>query len=264
MSSIHPTAIVEDGARLGADVRIGAYSVVGAGVSLGDGVEIAPHVTLRGTVAIGARTRIGSFSDIGGPGQHLKALEREVGSVTVGADCVLREQVTINAGMLSDDLATTVGDRCFLMVGAHVAHDCVVGNEVIITNQGTLGGHVVMGDGAILGGLSAVHQFTRVGAYSFTGGISGLVHDLIPFGMANGQRAHLEGFNIIGLKRRGVSRAQIHEMRAAYRDIFESGDPLSVALGRYPEDGTGNAMLDEILAFLRADSKRRYCVPERD
>lgn len=263
MPDIHPTAIIEDGAAIAADCVIGPYTVIGGGVTLAEGVVTASHVVIEGNVEIGARTKIGAFSAIGGPAQHLRATEMEAGRVVIGSDCTLREQVTVNAGLLTADRATRVGDKCFLMTGAHVAHDCVVGDDVIITNHGTLAGHVHVGKGAIIGGLSAIHQHVRIGEYAFVGGMSGVEFDVIPFGMVVGNRARLEGLNIIGLKRRGVSRADIQALRAAYDRLFESGEPLSVAQESLGENG-GNALVSVVLGFIRADTKRRFCVPARD
>ncbi|MCB1477012.1 MAG: acyl-ACP--UDP-N-acetylglucosamine O-acyltransferase [Rhodobiaceae bacterium] len=263
MPDIHPTAIIEDGAAVAADCVIGPYCVIGGGVTLSEGVVTASHVVIEGDVEIGARTKIGAFSAIGGPAQHLRASQAEPGKAVIGADCILREHVTINAGMLKADRATRVGNRCFLMTGSHVAHDCSVDDDVIITNQGTLAGHVHVGQGAIIGGICAIHQHVRIGEYSFVGGMTGVEFDVIPFGMVLGNRARLEGLNIIGLKRRGVSRADIQELRAAYERLFESGEPLSVAQERFGAE-SGNALVNTVIAFIRADSKRRFCVPARD
>ena len=261
MPDIHPTAIVEDGAALAADCVIGPYCVIGPKVTLGPGVVTASHVVIEGETEIGAGTRIGAFSAIGGPAQHLRAAQMEPGRVVIGAGCIVREQVTVNTGLLSPDRTTRVGDRCFLMTGAHVAHDCGVADDVILTNHATLAGHVQIDRGAIIGGISAIHQFVRIGEYAFVGGMSGVEFDVIPYGMVVGNRARLEGLNIIGLKRRGVSRAEIRALREAYARLFESGAPLSVALEGFPAGGNDNVLVDTILDFLRADTKRRFCVP---
>ncbi|MGE0230902.1 MAG: acyl-ACP--UDP-N-acetylglucosamine O-acyltransferase [Flavobacteriaceae bacterium] len=263
MPDIHPTAIIEDGAAIAADCVVGPYTIIGGGVTLAAGVVTASHVVIEGAVEIGPRTKIGAFSAIGGPAQHLRAAEMEAGRVVIGADCILREQVTVNAGLLTGDRTTRVGSKCFLMTGAHVAHDCDVADDVIITNHGTLAGHVHVGRGAIIGGISAIHQFVRIGEYAFVGGMSGVEFDVIPFGMVVGNRARLEGLNIVGLKRRGVGRDDIRALRAAYDRLFESGEPLSVAQERFGA-ASGNELVDAVIGFIRADTKRRFCVPARD
>ena len=259
MSQIHPSAIVDPAAQIGSDCVVGPHCIVNAGAILGAGVVLAPNVIIDGIAEIGAGTKIGSFSVIAGPAQHLKSGEHEAGKVVIGANCTIREYVTINAGMLTDDRATRIGERCFIMTSAHVAHDCIVEDDVIITNQGTLAGHVHVGKGAILAGLCAVHQFTRIGNYAFIGGMSGVREDVIPYAMVNGTHARLEGLNLIGLKRRSVSREHIHQLRAAYKALFESGLGLTKARENY-EPPVGNPLVDEVLEFLSTDTNRRFCL----
>ena len=207
MTAIHPTAVIEDGAELGANVEVGPYSIVGAEVSLGDGVRLHSHVVVGGQTTIGPGTEIFPFASIGLAPQDLK-YAGEKSTLTIGARVRIREHVTMNPGTEGGGLITSVGDDCLFMVGSHVAHDCIVGNNVILANNATIAGHVQVGDFAILGGLSAVHQFVRIGAHSMIGGMSGIEQDLIPYGSAMGERARLRGLNLVGIKRRDYSRTK--------------------------------------------------------
>src|SRR6185312_14297772 len=211
-ASVHPTAVIEDGARVGSDVRIGPYCVVGSDVVLGDGVELLSHVVVAGRTSIGARTRMFPFASIGHQPQDLK-YKGEPSTLAIGTDCLIREGVTINPGTEGGGMSTTVGNSCAFLANSHVGHDCHVGNNVIFSNNVMLAGHCTVGDFAILGGGAAVIQFARVGAHAFLGGMSGLEQDLIPYGMALGNRAYLSGLNIVGLQRRGFSRNEIHDLR---------------------------------------------------
>jgi UDP-N-acetylglucosamine acyltransferase len=257
---VHPTAIVAPGATLGAGCRIGPYCVVGAGVRLGAGVTLESHVAVAGDTEIGAGTHVWPFASIGHRPQDLK-YRGEATRLVIGARNTIREGVTMNPGTAGGGGVTRVGDDGLFMVGAHVAHDCQVGNRVILANNATLAGHVTIGDGAILGGISAVHQFCRIGAGAMVGGMTGVEKDVIPWGLVIGDRARLQGLNLIGLKRRGVEREALHELRAAYRDIFEGEGALAAraaaAALRWPE----NALVGEIAAFIAADSSRSFCTP---
>ena len=186
---------------------------------LGDRVELVSHAVVAGRTTIGARTRIFPFASIGHQPQDLK-YKGEPSTLEVGSDCLIREGVTMNPGTEGGGMATVVGDRCAFLANSHVGHDCNVGNNVIFSNNVMLAGHCAVGDFAIIGGGAAVIQFARVGAHAFVGGMSGLENDLIPYGMALGNRAHLSGLNIIGLQRRGFSREDIHTLRRAYRLLF--------------------------------------------
>lgn len=257
---IHPTAIIEAGAVLGSGVRVGPYSVVGSDVKLGDGVELKSHAVVAGDTTIGAGTRIFPFASIGHQPQDLKYHGEPV-TLTVGANCIIREGVTLNPGTEGGGGKTVIGDNCAFLANSHVGHDCVVGNNVIFSNNVMLAGHCAVGDYAIIGGGAAVIQFARVGAHSFLGGMSGLENDLIPYGMALGNRAHLSGLNIIGLQRRGFSRNDIHDLRRAYRLLFadegtlmERVDDVAVAFESHP-------IVAEIVAFIRAGGKRSLCTP---
>lgn len=262
MTRIHPTAIVEAGAELGADVEIGPFCRVGAKVRLEGGVALASHVVVDGRTTVGARTVVHPFAILGGPPQHLGYRGEDTAAI-IGADCVIREHATVNVGTPAGRGVTRVGDRCFMMAGAHVAHDCIVGDNVVFANCATLGGHVVVEEGVFLGGLSAVHQHGRVGAFAFIGGCAAVVADIIPYGSAVGNRATLEGLNLVGMKRRGMAREAINDLRAAYRGLFaptgvfeDRVEAVAARLAHRPE-----AM--RIIDFIRADTRRPLMAPAR-
>src|ERR1700676_846233 len=197
MSEIHPTAIVEDGARLGTGVSVGAYAIVGREAVLGDGVVVHAHARVSGLTEIGPGTRIHSFAAVGGEPQDTSYRD-EPTRVAIGSDCIIREYATVHRGTVRSRGRTVVGNQCFLMIGAHVAHDCVVADHVLMVNNATLGGHCEVGEHAILGGLAAVQQHCRIGAHAFIGGLTGVPTDVIPFVSAIGERARLGGLNIVG------------------------------------------------------------------
>ena len=258
---IHPTAIIEQGAKLGAGVKIGPYCVVGSGVTLGDEVELLSHAVVAGTTSIGARTRIFPFASIGHQPQDLK-YKGEPASLTVGADCIIREGVTMNPGTAGGGSETTVGNGCAFLANSHVGHDCRVGSNVIFSNNVMLAGHCNVGDFAIIGGGAAVIQFARVGAHSFLGGMSGLENDLIPYGMALGNRAYLSGLNIVGLQRRGFARNDIHDLRRAYRLLFAAEGTLMERVEDVKTEFAGQPIVEEIIAFIREGGKRSLCTPK--
>lgn len=260
-SKVHPTAIIEDGAKLGDDVAVGPYCVVGANVSLGNGVELASHVVVTGRTTIGARTRIFPFASIGHQPQDLK-YKGEPSTLEIGTDCLIREGVTINPGTEGGGMTTVIGNACAFLANSHVGHDCRVGNNVIFSNNVMLAGHCDVGDFAILGGGAAVIQFARVGAHSFLGGMSGLEQDLIPYGMALGNRAYLSGLNIVGLQRRDFSRNQIHDLRRAYRLLFAQEGTLLERVADVAEEFKDHPIVMEIVAFIKAGGKRSMCMPK--
>lgn len=259
MTNIHPTAIVEDGASLGADVSIGPFSFIGRDVVLGDGVEVRNHVSITGQTRIGAGTAIHPFASLGGAPQsvHYKGVP---GRILVGEGCMIRENVTINFGSVGDRV-TQVGDRSFLMTGVHIAHDCVVGHDVIMANCATLGGHATVGDYAFLGGLSAVHQFTRVGAHAMVGGLCPVWYDMIPFGVIKDTGDGLRGLNIVGLRRRGFDKATLRALRAAYRDLFFGPGRFEERIERVATDHADDANVMQMITFVRQRGKRRLTVP---
>ena len=219
MTGIHPTAVVEKGAELGVGVQVGPFCCVGPHARLADGVELKSHVVVEGHTEIGANTRVFPFASLGTQPQDLK-YKGEVSRLVIGANNVIREHVTMNPGTEGGGLETRVGNNCLFMVGAHVAHDCQLGDHIILVNNATLAGHVGIEDFAIVGGLSAVHQFVRIGRHAMIGGMTGVTQDVIPYGSVTGNRAKLEGLNLVGLKRRNFDRETIHALRQAYRLIF--------------------------------------------
>lgn len=257
---IHPSAVVEAGARLGEGVRIGPYCVVGADVVLGEGVDLVSHVVVAGHTNVGARTRIFPFASIGHQPQDLK-FKGERTTLAVGSDCIIREGVTMNPGTEGGGSKTVVGDRCAFLANSHVGHDCIVGNNVVFSNNVMLAGHCTVGDFAILGGGAAVIQFARVGPHAFVGGMSGLENDLIPYGMALGNRAYLSGLNIVGLQRRGFSRSDIHDLRRAYRLLFAAEGTLLERVEDVSAEFAGHPIVVEIVEFIRAGGKRSICTP---
>jgi UDP-N-acetylglucosamine acyltransferase len=261
MPQIHPTAIVAPEAVLADDVAIGPYCVIGERVVLGAGVDLKSHVVIDGRTTIGARTRIFPFASIGFETQDLK-YKGEPSSLEIGQDNTIREHVTINPGTAGGGMVTRVGNHCLLMVGAHVAHDCQIGDHVILVNNATLGGHVVIEDHAILGGLSAVHQFVRIGRHAMVGGMSGVERDVIPYGVVIGDRARLTGINIVGMQRRGFTRDAIQGLRSAYQFLFSEGGTFNDRVADAAERFGGIGPVDDIIAFIRADSSRAICQPK--
>jgi len=261
MAEIHPSAIVEPGAELGAGTVVGPYCHVGPHVVLADGVRLISHVVVSGHTRIGPGTVIYPFASIGAPPQVLKPIG-ERSELVIGANNTIREQVTMNPGTAFGNIITTVGDGGLFMVGVHVAHDCTVGNHVVMANNATLGGHVQVGDYAYVGGLAAVHQFVRIGRHAMIGGMSGVENDVIPYGSVMGDRARLSGLNIVGLKRRGFTREQIHSLRNAYRLLFAQEGTMQERLSDVAELFHDTGPVIDIIDFIRTDSSRAICQPK--
>jgi len=261
-TNIHPTAVVDPGAKLGEGVRVGPFCHVGPEATLGDGVELVSHVVVAGATAIGSRTKVFPHATLGMAPQNVRHKGGRT-TLTIGSDCLIRECVTMNTGTDTSRGATTVGDGGMFMAYSHIAHDCIVGNNVTFANSATLAGHCEVGDNVIIGGLTAVHQFVRIGHHAFVGGCSGIVGDVIPYGMAEGNKARLRGFNIIGMKRSGFARADLAIMRQAYRVIFDQRHPLTENLERAAaEFGDSSAVID-MIDFMRSRGKRYFTVPPR-
>ncbi len=262
MPVIHPTACVESSAQIADDVVIGPFCVVGPHASLGSGCHLVSHVSIVGHTTIGAGTRVYPFASLGTPPQsvHYKGGPTRL---VVGAGCQIREGVTMNIGTEADRAVTEVGDRCFLMVGSHVGHDCVVGNNVTFANNAVLGGHVVVGDGVFLGGNCAVHQHVRIGEGAMIGGLSGVRTDLIPFGYAVGQLADLVGLNVVGLRRRGCSRADLHRLRRVYRELFTGAGTFSERVAAVTREYADDAMAGKIIAFVQDCGNRSLMHPAK-
>ena len=261
MPQIHPTAIIAPGATLAEDVSIGPYCVVGEEVMLGAGVTLIAHIVVDGRTTIGEKTRIFPFASIGLEPQDLK-YRGEKSRLVIGRHNTIREHVTMNPGTEGGGMVTRVGDHGLFMVGAHVAHDCQIGDHVIMANNATLAGHVVVEDYALLGGLSAVHQFVRIGQHAMIGGMSGVERDVIPYGQVMGDRARLSGLNIIGMQRRGFSREDIQTLRSAYQFLFSADGTFNDRVTEMAERFGGVAPVDDIIAFIRADSTRAICQPK--
>ena len=260
MTEIHPTAIVEHGAEIGAGARIGPYCVIGPEVRLGDNCVLHSHVVVTAVTSIGADCQIYPFASLGHPPQHLQ-YGGEKNRLVIGERNIIREHVTMNPGTEPEERVTRVGSDSMYMIGAHVAHDCVVGNHVVFANNATIGGHCTVGDHVIIGGLAAVHQMCRIGRNAIVGGLSGVENDIIPYGMALGNRAQLGGLNIIGLKRRGFSREEIHTMRKAYQMLFADNGSFADRLEKVACAFADSAPVQEIVAFVRTPSVRKFCLP---
>ncbi len=259
--SIHPTALIETGAVIASSAQVGPFCVIGPNVVLGENVRLLSHVVIAGHTTIGANTIVYPFASIGHAPQDLK-YKGEASRLEIGSNCQIREYVTINPGTDGGGLLTKIGNDCLLMVGAHVAHDCIVGNNCILVNNATLAGHVHLGDFAIIGGLSAVHQHVRIGAHAMIGGMSGVENDVIPYGTVMGERAHLSGLNIVGLKRRGFEREDIHTLRNAYRLLFAAEGTLQERLDDVAKMFEDNKPVRDIVDFIRVDSGRAICQPK--
>jgi UDP-N-acetylglucosamine acyltransferase len=263
MSKIHALASVDKGAQLGEDVEIGPYCIVGPQVKLGARTRLQSHVNIDGVTEIGADCVVHPFASLGGPPQHA-AHTGEATKLIVGERNLIREYVTMNAGSSVGAGVTIVGSDCTFYTGSHVAHDCVVGDRVLLTNLATLAGHVQIADYAIISGLAGVHQFSRVGRYAFIGAGAIVVRDVIPYGSVWGNHAHLEGLNLVGLKRRGFSREQINTLRVAYRLLFAEEGSFQERVDDVAETYADAAEVMEVIDFIRADANRPLCMPARE
>ncbi|WP_029039990.1 acyl-ACP--UDP-N-acetylglucosamine O-acyltransferase [Cucumibacter marinus] len=260
MTHIHPTAIVGSSVRIGENVRIGPYCVVDGEASLGENVELKSHVVVTGNTEIGAGTTVYPFASIGSAPQDLK-FRGEHSRLVIGSNCTIREHVTLNPGTEGGGMETTVGDDCLLMVGAHVAHDCHVGSNVILANNVTLAGHVTIEDHAIISGLVGIIQFLRIGKHAFVGAQACIRKDVLPYAMVSGNPPYMSGINVVGLKRRGFTRTQIHTLRAAYKKLFTISGPMHQRAEALAKDVENPEDIAEILAFLDGPNGRAYCTP---
>jgi UDP-N-acetylglucosamine acyltransferase len=254
MSAIDPTARVAPSATIGDDASIGPYCVVGPDVVVGAGCRLISHVHVAGHTTIGARTVIYPFASLGSPPQSVKYRGGPT-LLKIGADCDIRENVTISTGTEDDRGVTEIGDHCFLMAGSHVAHDCKVGSHVTFANNAVLGGHVSVGDYTFLGGQAAVRQFVRIGEGGMIVGLSGIRGDVIPWGMAQGSLASLVGINVVGLRRRGFAKADILRLRGAYRDLFLGAGVFRDRLAKIEEACAGDRLIGSVVAFIRGGTR---------
>lgn len=248
---IDPSARVEAGATIGKDVSVGPYCTIGAHVSVGDGCQLVAHVNLTGHTAIGPRTVVHPFASLGSPPQSFSYRGGPT-KLVIGADCDIRENVTMSTGTEDGGGITEVGDGCFFMVGSHVGHDCHVGHKVVFANNTVLGGHVSVGDFVVFGGGVAVRQFVRIGEGAMIVGLSGVRADVIPYGTAHGSLANLVGLNVVGMRRRGLSKADIHRVRAAYQSLFFGDGEFRARVDRVSADYAGDPLVAKIVDFIRA------------
>jgi UDP-N-acetylglucosamine acyltransferase len=260
MPCVDSTARVADGARLADDVEIGPYCIVGPHVELRAGVRLVSHVNISGVTIIGARTVVYPFASLGTPPQST-AYRGGATRLFVGEECHIREGVTISVGSEIGGEVTTIGNRCFLMANAHVAHDCTVGDDVTFANGALLGGHVRVADNVFIGGNTAVLQFVRVGEGAMLGGVSGITRDVIPFGFAFGPKADLVGINIVGLKRKGFSRSDIRRIRRAYHMLFNGYGTFADRTGLTEAEFAGDPVIAKILSFIRDGESRPLMMP---
>jgi len=257
---IHNSSIVDDKAKIGKNVKIGPFCYVGPDVTLNENVELISNIHIEGKTSIGNGTKIFPYASIGTQPQDLK-YNNEENSLTIGEKNIIREYVTINPGTSGGGSKTIIGNDCLFMISSHIAHDCKIGNNVIIANNVPLGGHVTIEDSVIIGGNSAVQQFTRIGRLAMIGGMTGVLKDVIPFGLSIGNRNYLQGLNLIGLRRKKYENQKIMGLDKAYKEIFSSKnfhENLSKINGEYKD----NELVKEVINFIEKDKKRAICSPE--
>lgn len=257
---IHPSAHIEPGAVIAAGVEVGPFSLIGAEVTLGENVVVKSHAVVTGWTQIGDGTVIFPFATVGEIPQDLK-FKGERTRLIIGARCRIREGATLNTGTTGGGGVTQVGDDCLLMTGAHVGHDAVLGNRVILANQVAIAGHCIVGDDVIIGGLSGIHQFVRIGRGAIIGAVTMVTNDVVPFGLVQGPRGELDGLNLVGLKRRGVDRADITAMRAAYQ-MLAQGEGTFLDRTRRLADETDSPYVREMTDFILSSSDRSFLTPK--
>ena len=258
---IHKSSVIDSKAKILKNVKIGPFCYVGPNVILEDNVELVSNVHIEGNTKVGKGTRVFPFASIGTQPQDLK-FKGEKNSLEIGENNLIREYVTINPGTAGDKSKTTIGNNCLFMISSHIAHDCIIGNNVIIANNVPLGGHVTIEDSVVIGGNSAVQQFTRIGRLAMIGGMTGVLKDVIPFGLSIGNRNYLEGLNLIGLRRKKYENQKIMELNNAYKEIFKDEnfqDNLSKINGQFKN----NELINEVISFIAKDKKRPICTPKK-
>lgn len=260
-ATIHPSAVVDQGAEIGPGCSIGPFCAIGPEVTLAANVDLKSHVAIAGWTAIGEGTTVYPFASIGHAPQDLK-YKGERTRLTIGARNRIREYVTMNPGTAGGGGLTQVGNDNLFMANAHVGHDCRIGNAIVAANSVALAGHVVVEDGVVIGGLSGIQQFCRIGRGAMIGGMSGVVADVIPFGTTAGERATLVGLNLTGLKRRGADRAEIAELRAAFDAMFTGPGTLQERVGAAADAHPANPLIQEIARFVQAETSRRFTIPD--
>ena len=256
---IHKTAIIDPKTKISSNVTIGAYSVVGPDVEIDENTIIHSHVVILGNTKIGKNNKIYPFASIGSDPQDLK-YDGEETKLIIGDNNTIREYVTINPGTINDGGKTIIGNNCLFMISSHVAHDCLIGNNVIIANNVPLGGHVIVEDNVIIGGNSAVQQFTRIGKMAMIGGMTGVLNDVIPYGLSTGNRNVLQGINLIGLRRAKFENKEILGLSDAYKEIFASKN-LAENISKLNGSFKDNVLVKEVIEFITKDKKRSICTP---
>ena len=259
---IHNSSVIDKKAKIVKNVKVGPFCYIGPEVQIADNVELISNVHIEGNTKIGKNTKIFPFASIGTPPQDLK-YKGESNSLEIGENNIIREYVTINPGTKGGGEKTVVGNNCLLMISSHIAHDCYIGNNVVIANNVPLGGHVTIEDSVIVGGNSAVQQFTRIGRLAMIGGMTGVLKDVIPFGLSFGNRNYLRGINLIGLKRNKYDNKKIMELNVAYKKIFSSKN-LHENLGKINGEYKGNDLVAEVINFIAKDKKRPICTPQSE
>lgn len=258
---IHPTSVIEKGATLHDGVRIGPFCHVGAKAELGSGTELISHACVIGNTKVGENCLLYPHAVLGCGPQVIGVRDEPESRLQIGAGCVFREYATAHSGMPKHGGLTSVGEACYIMIGAHIAHDCTIGNNVVMANNVSLAGHIKVGDNVWFGGLAAVHQFSRIGRNAFIGGGAIVVEDVIPFGSVVGNHAKLAGLNTVGLKRRGFSKADMQEIRSAYKAVFEGEGLFRDRLMRAAQDFSGKALAMEMINFILQGADRPICKP---
>ena len=257
---IHNSSVIDKKAKIHKNILIGPFCYVGPDVELSENVELVSNVHIEGNTKIGKNTKIFPFASIGTQPQDLK-FNNEENSLSIGENNLIREYVTINPGTAGGGGSTTVGNNCLFMISSHIAHDCKIGNNVIIANNVPLGGHVTIEDSVVIGGNSAVQQFTRIGRLAMIGGMTGVLKDVIPFGLSIGNRNYLQGLNLIGLRRKKYENQKIIGLDKAYKEIFSSKN-LHENLSKINGEFKDNELVNEVIAFIEKDKKRPICSPE--
>ncbi len=258
--SIHPQAFVEDGAQLGENVSIGPGCVIGPNVSIGDNSVLNSHVVIAGTTSLGANAKVYPFAALGHPPQDFK-YNGEDTQLIIGENVTIREHVTMHLGTVVGNGETKVGKNGYFMVGSHIGHDCIVGDNVTFANNATIGGSVTLGDHVIMGGLSAVHQLCRIGKHAFIGGGAPVTGDVIPYGMVD-NHGRLAGLNLVGLKRRGFKRDEINDLRTAYRLFFASEGTFQERIDDAARLYQDQELVSEMVSFIRSGNNRHLCLPK--
>ena len=257
---IHRSSEIDKKAKISKNVKIGPFCYVGSGVELGENVELVSNVHIEGSTKVGNGTKIFPFASIGTQPQDLK-FKGEKNSLTIGENNLIREYVTINPGTEGGGSKTIIGNNCLFMISSHIAHDCKIGNNVIIANNVPLGGHVIIEDSVVIGGNSAVQQFTRIGRLAMIGGMTGVLKDVIPFGLSIGNRNYLQGINLIGLRRHKYDNQKIIGLDKAFKDIFASKN-LHENLSKINGEFKDNELVTEVIKFIEKDKKRPICSPQ--